>query len=298
MKSLDNYVNDRLGFRDQSVQLYRQLTIKQLNFKHKDVIVGNDGWLFYSEELPDYTGANNTQETTDRYIAVLKQINCWCEERGIQFIFAVGPNKASIYSEYMPSYIKQANTTLLDALMEKTADEGILMLCPKKELLEDKDNQELYMRLDTHWNHLGAKYMITQLAETLNMDSYDIPVASTYESTGDLKDMLNIGNTGALSLMTDLPMATESTIEPIPDTKHQIVHSPNKESFVCYRDSFSIALTSFYSYYFDGPMFWEFAIDFDYINSARPKYLVLECVERYIPQAIESNAAVLNWNLG
>lgn len=295
MKSVDSYVNDRIGFRDQAVQLYRQATIKYLNYRHDQVLIGDDGWLYYYQELADYTGTNNSNEAVDRYIAILKKIDTWCKERDIQFVFAVGPNKSTIYSEYMPSYVKQADVTLLDTLMEKAEQEDLLFICPKQELLDYKDEQELYMRLDTHWNPLGSRYMLNQLTESLEIVPIDVSISPTYTSVGDLKDMLAIGDTGVISVTADVPLAAGASVEKIPDTKHLFIHSENKENFVCYRDSFSIALVEYYTHYFNGPMYWSFTIDFDYVERIKPKYLILECVERYLSTAIESNAIVLDW---
>jgi len=107
--------------------------------------------------------------------------------------------------------------------------------------------------------------------------------------------MLSIGDIGAASVTAKVPLADGATLEPVPDTRHLYVRSENTESFVCYRDSFSQALEQYYTYYFNGPMLWAFAIDFEYVESAKPKYLILECTERYLITAMESNAAVLDW---
>ena len=183
MKSVDSYVNDRIGFRDQAVQLYRQITIRYLNYRHDQVLVGDDGWLFYCDELADYTGTNNTSTAVDRYIAILKEIDAWCKQRDIQFVFAVGPNKSSIYSEYMPGYVKLTEVSLLDSMMQRAKQENLLMVCPKQELIVHKDEQELYMRLDTHWNPLGARYMMERLAEELELPAQDIPAYLVWSRT-------------------------------------------------------------------------------------------------------------------
>lgn len=293
MKSVDSYVNDRIGFRDQAVQLYRQITIRYLNYRHDQVLVGDDGWLFYCDELADYTGTNNTSTAVDRYIAILKEIDAWCKQRDIQFVFAVGPNKSSIYSEYMPGYVKLTEVSLLDSMMQRAKQENLLMVCPKQELIVHKDEQELYMRLDTHWNPLGARYMMERLAEELELPAQDIPAYQTQTFGGDLQGMLAIGSLGVASVTADVPQAEGTVIEGIPNTAHMILRSEDTESFVCYRDSFSIALMPYYSYYFNGPVYWSFTIDFNYVESIKPKYLILECVERYLSPALECNASVL-----
>ena len=274
MKSVDSYVNDRIGFRDQAVQLYRQVTIRYLNYRHDQVVVGDHGWLFYCEELPDYTGTNHSKDTIERYIAILKQIDTWCKQRDIQFVFAVGPNKSSIYSEYMPGYVKQTEVSLLDALMERAEQEDLLMVCPKQELLAHKNEQELYMRLDTHWNSLGSRYMLDQLTEALSLPAVDIPVSATQTSEGDLKGMLGIGDIGVVSVTAGVPIADGASIEIIPDSYHRVIHSENTESVICYRDSFTTALENYYTHYFNGTLYWNFAIQFDKVENEKPKYLI------------------------
>lgn len=297
MKSIDSYVNDRIGLRNEAVSLYRQITIKYLNYRHDRVLIGDDGWLFCVDELPDYTGTNLSDENADRYVTILKQIDAWCKERDIQFVFLVAPNKATIYSEYMPSYVKQADTTLLDSVLEKARREDLLVLCPKQELLDHKDEQELYMRLDTHWNSLGSRYMLDQLTDALDLPELEIPITVKQTLVGDLKDMLGLGDIGVTSVTADVLMAEGAVIEKFPGTKNLVIHSENTDSIVCYRDSFTIALLEYYTHYFNGPLQWSFTIDFDYVESVKPKYLILECVERYLPSAIESNSQVLDWNM-
>ena len=196
MKSMDSYVNDRIGFRDEAVKLYRHIAFKYLNYRHDKVLVGDEGWLYYYEELPDYTGTNNSETAADRCIEVLKKIDAWCKERDIQFVFAVGPNKATIYPEYMPDYVRQGDVTLLDTLIKKAQQEDLLFICPKEELLAHKNQQELYMRLDTHWNPLGGRYMLDQITNALDLPKKDIAVTPSQTTVGDLKDMLAIGDLG------------------------------------------------------------------------------------------------------
>jgi hypothetical protein len=68
MNSLDDCINDRIGFRDNFVQMYRELTVNVIKGKNDKVTLGKDGWLFYNEDLPDYTGTNVNEETLNRYI--------------------------------------------------------------------------------------------------------------------------------------------------------------------------------------------------------------------------------------
>ena len=135
--------------------------------------------------------------------------------------------------------------------------------------------------------------MMERLAEELELPAQGIPAYQTQTFGGDLQGMLAIGSLGVASVTADVPQAEGTVIEGIPNTAHMILRSEDTESFVCYRDSFSIALMPYYSYYFNGPVYWSFTIDFNYVESIKPKYLILECVERYLSPALECNASVL-----
>jgi hypothetical protein len=78
------------------------------------------------------------------------------------------------------------------------------------------------------------------------------------------------------------------------DGKDFVLCSEGTESFVCYRDSFTEAMYAYYSYYFHGPLFWNYEIDPALVEQEAPRYLVLSCVERFLGTAIEVNEGFLD----
>ena len=295
MKSLDDSINDRIGFRDEMVRLYRELTVNVFKGRNDAVLIGKDGWLYYQDDLPDYTGTNIDGEKIAEAVGVLSGIDAWCRERNIQFVFALCPNKSSVYSEYMPDYVRKADVTTMQLVAEAAEQAGVTVLCPIETLLEKKAAQELYMRLDTHWNVFGAECMMEEMAEKLCLPKYAFEITQSESATGDLLSMLSVESVGSRSVEGAVTPDRQAEIVDVPDSKDRIIVSPGKDTFVCYRDSFSSALMDYYAYYFEGPVFWSFAIDFDYVEERKPQYLILECVERYLDSAIESNKAMLGY---
>jgi len=104
--------------------------------------------------------------------------------------------------------------------------------------------------------------------------------------------MLGTGANEYKSLYTNVPYAEGAYTEKIKG-QHFTLHSPDTASFVCYRDSFTIATIGYYSYYFNGPVWWDYRIDFDYLDENRPQYLILSCVERYLDDAINANHGIV-----
>ena len=105
--------------------------------------------------------------------------------------------------------------------------------------------------------------------------------------------MLGTGANEYTSLYTSVPCLDGASIESMGGL-NRIVNSPNAASFICYRDSFSEAMLNYYTYYFNGSVFWQHAIDFDFVNELRPQYLILGCVERYLDNVIAANAGIAN----
>ena len=62
---------------------------------------------------------------------------------------------------------------------------------------------------------------------------------------------------------------------------------------MCYRDSFNRVMLPFYTYYFHGNVFWDFNIDWDFVEQEAPKYLILSCVERFFDDMIAENEDIL-----
>ncbi len=290
MNSLDTYINDRIGFRDTMVTAYNETTVGTLKSHHDNVIFGDDGWLFYSGELSDYTGTNIDYDKIERYVEILVALDKKFAERGTEFVFMIGPNKSTIYSEYMPDYIKKSDVTFADLLVKRLKEEGISVVYPKEQLIANKD-KELYQKLDTHWNHLGSKYAIDELCNELGLEIKDIPANPVTLNNGDLLTMLSVKSVGSKSLDANVAYAPNSYRENFNDTKKIYIHSSNKPSFMSCRDSYSIALLEYYSYYFDGPLYWD-----PYVTKAFSQeptdFFIFETVERFISN-IEASEEIL-----
>lgn len=297
MNSLDDVVNDRIGYRDQMMSFYNKVMYAGLKGNHKDVIVGDDGWLFYKEDLTTYTGNGNNPEKTEYQVRVLKAIDKWCDERGITFIFAVGPNKSTIYNNYMPDSIICTEKTQAELVAEALEGSGVNFVYPKAEMIADRDKQELFYRLDTHWNEYGARYMLDDIVDILDLPQREFVMTEDKTAGGDLIHMLGAGANGSYSVLVNVEANEGTKYDPegyeALEYKDFYMYTEGTEEFICYRDSFHFALLDYYSYYFHGPLYWKYDIDFDYVEQELPKYLIVSCVERNFEHAIWQNSGIL-----
>ena len=150
------WLSDRLPMR--SVVLTAANAIKSGIFKadSANVIAGRDGWIFSETTVADYMNTNALYDERLRSMAVsLSLLEENVTEKGGKFLFVPMPNKASVYSEFMPSRYKKADTNnlvRLQTMLNGYRVSYINML----DLMNDRKSFGLYHKRDTHWNYYGA----------------------------------------------------------------------------------------------------------------------------------------------
>ena len=153
--NVDTYFAQNFGFRNRLV--YVQNVLKQNVFRtsgQSEVIVGEDGWLFYSRALDDFLGTSAADETEiERMGAVVLMMQNYVESRGGEFIFFPAPNKMSVYGEYMPYYyIEDGGQGNYERLYSELVNAGVNTVQLKNTLsLKKADGVQLYHKLDSHW---------------------------------------------------------------------------------------------------------------------------------------------------
>lgn len=127
------------------------------------VVAGTDKWLFYNsgaEEanpMADYEGTNMfTREESEEVLRAASARQAYAEERGVRYAILVAPDKENIYNEYVPEIYRHAEKSATDNLVDYLTEKGVNIISPKEELMEEKNNSQIYYRYDTHWNQLGA----------------------------------------------------------------------------------------------------------------------------------------------
>lgn len=161
-----DYFNDNMPYRNLLIRLKGSIIYNIFGESVSDeVVAGKDGWLFFECTLPGYKKIDlYTQEELERICEKLKAAQSYFDERGIEFLIIIGPNKASIYGEdYLPEEIVRGDgvskTEQLLAYLEDHTD--LKVVFPQEELLIAKEQYPeypLYFHLDTHWNYLGGYY--------------------------------------------------------------------------------------------------------------------------------------------
>jgi hypothetical protein len=164
----ENYFNDHFGLRNLLINWNNLLDIKLYKISPiPKVIIGKDGWLFYRSELAE--DGNTIEDYQGRVLFTPGELQRirenielkanWCRQRGIYFLIVLVPNKETVYSEYMPAFIKRGKKTRLEQINAMSiSDPKLPILNLTEALISRKKEKQLYYKGGTHWNQYGAYY--------------------------------------------------------------------------------------------------------------------------------------------
>src|SRR5262249_19399158 len=170
---LERYYSEHLGFRNTLIRWHNLFHLRVLGVSPlPTVIVGEKGWLYLGRgfEYEYYRSARPfTREELQRWQHVLEERRDWLAARGIPYLLVIAPNKSTIYPELMPASINRVRQeSRLDQLLaHMRANSDVAILDVREPLWEAKTQQQVYSRMDSHWNNYGAFIAYQQLVRCL-----------------------------------------------------------------------------------------------------------------------------------
>lgn len=191
LSDLATWMSDHFFGRQELISSHNYLTGAVFGHSGTDtVILGSNGWLYFTDTLADYTGSENM---TDREIAAaarnLYLIQEYCEANGMEFQFMLAPNKNSLYPEYMPDFGARNENSNALRLYEKLRELDVAYI----DLYEAFGEQEeiLYFAHDSHWNSKGAALGADLINAAFGKESayFSDPFANSEPHDGDLYEM-------------------------------------------------------------------------------------------------------------
>lgn len=192
LSDASDYFSDHFFLRQELITASNALTATLFGASAEDsVILGSGGWLYYADTLDDYTGASPMTEAQLAAIANnLGLMQEYCESQGARFLFAVAPNKSSLYGENMPSYGAVAGEHDAQRLFSCLDASGVRYV----DLFEVFSSQEetLYFAHDSHWNAKGAALAADGINASFGRKSayFSDAFAESQPHSGDLFEML------------------------------------------------------------------------------------------------------------
>jgi alginate O-acetyltransferase complex protein AlgJ len=133
------------------------------------VVRGFDGWLFYGDEERSYD--DGTYAPSAAQLAKLADIYTiradWCARRGIAYVFALVPNKSTVYARYLPASIAHVTPTAGERLMSLLRTRGVRAIDLRTALNQASAKGDVYSKGETHWNDAGAYVAYREIAGAL-----------------------------------------------------------------------------------------------------------------------------------
>lgn len=189
------------------------------------VIRGSDGWLYFGG---DVSGSCEPELSVDETVRSLQRLSAAIEESGRTLVIVVIPDKSTMVPEYLPDQFagQGCATERKDAFWNRATSAGLPLIdmrAPLADAQERMDNP-LYRKSDSHWNGQGASVFVEQVLTRLDPtllagDAQPFVEGREIELAGDLGGMLGTPMSDkAVEVTVDRPGVTLSvgghTIDP------------------------------------------------------------------------------------
>ena len=307
IETIENYVDDRVGFREQAIAIYTNAADKLFGVMiHPLFMYGKDGHIFYKD--PDYISAyqrlNTDEEYLDDLVDFLVKTNDYLDRKNIKFLYYLCPDKKSIYSEFFPDsiHVKEDNTPIIKYMKDKLSETDIEYVIPDDELREAKKTQVVYNKMydATHWNEFGSFLAHKLLDKHIQNWFDDIRPLSEDDYSLEFVKMTNL-DTSSFPIDDDVPVyilnvdtsedATEY-LEPYLDinttTFYAHYMNPNVDNgkkLLVFTDSYFATYHKYYNNRFS-EVYYVHRQNYDFvqyvINLVFPDAVVFETAERSI----------------
>lgn len=206
MKSFNDYIDDNFGFRKLFIRANNFVDVRFLRTpSNSHIIIGKNNFLF---DLADWRSFVHWHSTATEWqianaASQIKQFQDRLKKGGIEFLLVLGPNKGTIYPEYMPRprYLlhKQSERQRWGAALGRA---GVHYLDPTSLLLTAKQSERMYYKGDHHWTKFGGllvtRKIVSDLAEMLRVEPPKLQVIGqrpdSWEATGggSLDELLGV----------------------------------------------------------------------------------------------------------
>lgn len=192
LTQVSNWIRDHFFLRQELISIDHWLSARLFRTSgDAGVILGSDGWLYYTDTLDDYTGTAPMSER--ELFAAAKNLSLmaqYCQSQGRQFLFVIAPNKNSLYNDAMPHYGVRAEETDAHRLLALLAEANVKTV----DLFQafSQESQVLYFAHDSHWNTAGAALGADLINAAFGVDShyYAGDFSASVPHDGDLFSML------------------------------------------------------------------------------------------------------------
>lgn len=290
------YFNGHFAFRSELVSLnaYAKTTVFGVS-PVSDVIVGEDGWLYYTATLDDFWHKNPASDRMLFNIAHnISLMQHYTESLGMKFLFTVAPNKNSLYYENMPSRLMyrvnaESDMDRLSFWLDEEQIHYVDLFC-----LFEEQEEVLYYQRDSHWNQKGAVMVYNALLNACGKEHETYENCQTqiiYDYYGDLNMMLfpTGGKPEQDICYMDGKEWVYSEGESVEDSLIITESQEGSQTLLMYRDSFGNSLLPLMAGEYAQAVFSKI-VPYPMTDLAVywPDVVIVEKVERHLPAFAEA----------
>ena len=105
LSDISSWIRDHFFLRQELISMDHWISAQLFHTSgDAGVILGTDGWLYYTDTLADYTGTDPMSQR-ELFSAAnnLRLMADYCQSQGREFLFMIAPNKNSLYDQAMPN---------------------------------------------------------------------------------------------------------------------------------------------------------------------------------------------------
>lgn len=296
LSQLGGYFEDHFAYRNLAIDMDARIKVTLFKTSPTDqVIVGDDGWLYYGGELADYQGLSPLTEREAKNIAHnLALVQGLTNARGATFVFTVAPNKSSLYPEHMPYYYLDEHDQSMELLKSCLKEEGVLYVDQFE--LFGAQSGELYSKSDSHWNYEGALLATNALLKACDKTSASAGSSFVDEAFfGDIEKMLYplTAQPEAMPTLSTGPWDYKNSATSVEDSFIE-TGSKGKDTLLMFRDSFGDNLIPLMAPQFERAFFSKLVpYDMTQLETLKPDYLIVERAQRHVGFIAENPPVML-----
>ncbi|MBK7645226.1 MAG: hypothetical protein IPJ19_19640 [Planctomycetes bacterium] len=178
-RAFESAFSDSLGLRDHTLALNSRLDLSLWGLSpSRTVLMGKHGWMFYTGEssVETWRGLRPMDEKLlESWKRVLELRRDRARSLGAQYYFVIGPNKESIYPDYLPNGYEPLGPSRADQFvpwMQAHTDVKIIDLRPCMRAAREQDTPQhhLYYEEGTHWHGRGCMVAAREILRRIGED--------------------------------------------------------------------------------------------------------------------------------
>lgn len=182
-------------------------------------IPGKDGWLFLGnahertiEKL--LLAKRPSPEDLASETQVFSDITAAAMETNTDVALIIGPNKSTIYPEFLPDEISPAPSRYISSFIDQLRNTpNLVVIDPKTKIVSAKSGPlPVYHPTDTHWNAIGAFQAFAQAAEQLG---WPVPTLRFSVGVPFIGDLIGVGQLESTEFARSHRVSIEWEREPV-----------------------------------------------------------------------------------